>query len=293
MDCVRDSQVQKEFEKWEGRLAREGLGVLEIEGYQGGQGIIRPGRKYACLEGKIMGTGDYPPGDPRRMSPSPYTAMAVETIAAVDNKDVVFEAGNKLITDLQIEKSEWQGVISGSLEGLMVDDLDEDDFVSDESVLDQLAVSMTATAKEAEIADRARGQVLGLDAKGRPLSGRQRVHLNVSQRNANRAARLAGKPEPHQTNPYITEVFEVAPEAGRAPLRCDFFKKEQGLPCAVRFGGNGPLSIVGQRKAEEIEDRDDDEVVRMSPIVPTMYYHPGRGPYEMTLVAANNSDITG
>ena len=291
------AKVARKAAQLEARLESEGLGVFDPSERSSGVNFHRSasarGRKHAYLEGRLMGT-DWPHGSPERISPSPFTAQAVEFRMAIDNEDLVFHAGNMLIQDLEIQRSNFErsADIFGSLEDEMVEAFNEnEDYSYGESALDQLAWAMTATRKEAEIADRKRGTVLGLDAAGSPRHPTQ-PRLTIKQKADNILARRAGKPEPHNKNPYFSGEATKTSETRWAPLRCDYFKKEQGLPCAIKDGGNGPLSIKGMRKPEKVSDREEEEV-KMSPIVPTMYYHPGRGPYEMTLVAASNSDITG
>ena len=293
-----DKKDYMDPEVWEATLEAEGLGVLDIEREQMSTSsvLVKRGRKHAWLEGEMIGQ-HYKPGDPRYMSPSPLTAMATETRLMFDDAgDLSFVAGSKLLSELEINREDVKDLIeqSGSLEDLMVDQCGEDDYESGESWMDQLAVSLVASRKEAELADRAKQTLRGLSDRGVVLKGTERLKTTAKQRNANRRALQEGRPLPYETNPFVDQA-KVAPTdvVQRAPLRCDYFKKEQGLPCAHSDGGNGPLAIKDTPAPEPLADRVGGSTVRMSPLVPTMYYYPGRSPYEMGLFASQNSDITG
>jgi hypothetical protein len=158
------------------------------------------------------------------------------------------------------------------------------------TVLDSLAYAMSATEKEAELADRARQSVLGLDKDGVVRRGVSRVKLSSAQKAENIRAVRSGVEMPHQTNPFIEP--EAVPVAYAIP-KYDYFKKEQGLPCAKTDAGNGPLSIKGEVKADVPQGSVSDDHVRLSPIVDTEGYLPGRSPFQMGRLAARNSDITG
>ena len=290
MDAVRRKyHAKKEAAKWERRLDREGLGVVDIICERGGLNLHNSksarGRKHAWLEGRLIGE-HYQKGSSEYMSPSPYTAQAVESRFFDEGSvDMAAMAGHTLVTELGMIESDIERAEASEFYG-------ESDHR--ESVLDALALSLTASRKEAELADRSRQTVLGFDKWGIPLKGDRRLMLTARQRNENRRAAERGLPPPHETNPFMTEVkVRNTDVVMRAPLRCDYFKKEQGLPCAHSDAGNGPLAIKDNPKQEPVSDRAEGENVRMSPLVPTLGYHPGRGPYEMSLMAAINSDITG
>lgn len=295
-NAKEQKRQERELAKWEKKLSNDGLGVIDVEARASTSYVERKlGRKHAWLEGEEMGV-HYEKGDPRYMSPSPLTVQAVETrMKFGDDGDLSYVAGDRLLTDLEFEQDEavfeFEG---GSLEDLMLEQFDESDYVDGESVIEQLAGSLTASRKEAELADRSRSTVLGLNQIGLPYRPTRNSPLNAKQRNENRRAGELGLPAPHQTNPYITvELVRDCDVVQRAPLRFDYFKKEQGLPCAHTDAGNGPLSIVEKAKPVFSSDRNDGEVLRMAPLVPTMYYYPGRSPFEMGRFAAANSDITG
>ena len=161
------------------------------------------------------------------------------------------------------------------------------DGTGGETVLDCLALAFLATQKEAELADRARSVSIPLDGKNRKRSS---VNLSRKQRAENIRARQRGLPEPHSRNPFVSEP--VAPEAYATP-KCEFYMREQGLPCASSDAGSGPLSIVERPKS--FSSRVDAEPVRMSPVVDTEGYLPGRSPFQQSLARGGrqNSDITG
>lgn len=161
------------------------------------------------------------------------------------------------------------------------------DGTGGETLLDCLALAFLATQKEAELADRARSVSIPLDRFNRK---RSTVNLTRKQRAENIRARQRGLPEPHCSNPFVSEP--VAPKAFAIP-KCDFYMREQGLPCASSDAGSGPLSIVDRPKPSH--GQVDDEPVRMSPVVDTEGYLPGRSPFQMSLARGGirNSDITG
>lgn len=161
------------------------------------------------------------------------------------------------------------------------------DGTGGDTVLDCLALAFLATQKEAELADRARSVSIPLDRFNRKRSS---VNLTRKQRAENIRARQRGLPEPHSSNPFVSEP--VAPVAHAIP-KCEFYMREQGLPCASSDAGSGPLSIVERPKSSG--SRVDAEPVRMSPVVDTEGYLPGRSPFQQSLVRGGrqNSDITG
>jgi hypothetical protein len=161
------------------------------------------------------------------------------------------------------------------------------DGTGGETVLENLALSFLATQKEAELADRARSVSIPLDRKNRK---RSIVNLTRQQRAENIRARQRGLPEPHSRNPFVSEP--AVPVAHAIP-KCDFYMREQGVPCASNDAGSGPLSIVERPKSSD--SRVDDEPVRMSPVVDTEGYPSGRSPFQMSLARGGrqNSDITG
>ena len=135
-------------------------------------------------------------------------------------------------------------------------------------------LSFIATPKEAEIADRARGAVFGLDDKGRPRSGK--VYRKKGETDEQYAERVAERLSiaTESDGPAYTPWHPPAPSH------------------AERDAKSGPLNIVDRPK-RDYGNRPDD--IKMSPVVDTLGYLPGRGPYQLQLAHSGrgNSDITG
>jgi hypothetical protein len=229
-------------ENWETLLKSEGLGVIEISTeWAGVGGARRPKSKWARLDAEfnnLQNRSEF-------MTESPETAKGVETRP------------------------------SGK-QGGMPDDMGYGEEFGDD-VWDDLALSLTATSREAAIADRRRGSICGLDHEFRivPLKPR-------------RKHREPGKVWRQRILDHILGDYAAK---GDGPLRSDW--RPPMPPYAHTDAGNGPLSIVDQPAPDFGSAPRIDEPVRMSPIVDTMTYPPGRGPYQTGRYMATNSDITG
>lgn len=229
-------------ENWETLLKSEGLGVIEVdEHYQGVGGARRPKSKWARLDAKfndLQNKAEF-------MTESPETAKGVETRPSAK-------------------------------QGGQPDDMGYGEEHGDD-VWDDLALSLTATSKESEIADRRRASICGLDDRNRP-----------------RGLALKRKPrEPGKVWRQRIRDHILGDYAGKdnGPLRSDW--KPPMPPYAHTDAGNGPLSIVDQPAPDFGSAPRVDEPVRPSPVVDTMTYPPGRGPYQTSRYKATNSDITG
>jgi hypothetical protein len=229
-------------ENWNNLLESEGLGVIEVEGhYQGVGGARRPKDKWARLDAKVNDLQNRA----EFMTESPETAKGVETRP-------------------------------NAKQGGIPDDMGYGEEYGDD-VWDDLALSMTATSKEAEIADRRRASICGLDDRNRP----QGLALK-------RKHREPGKVWRQRIRDHILGDYAAK---GNGPLRSDW--RPPMPPHAHTDAGNGPLSIVDQPGPDFGPAPRIDEPVRMSPVVDTMTYPPGRGPYQTSRYKATNSDITG
>ena len=245
-------------EYWDSILERDGLGVLRVDEPYKSVDIKQIKGKWARLDASINGIE---PGTAAVMTNSPETARGV-------------------------------GTRSPSAFNSMEPYTDENGDYLGDTVWENLILAHTGTPKEAEIADRARGTICGLDDFGRPKG----LKLPRKQREP-------GKEWRKRICRHI--LGEVAMGEGPA------YSKYQPTPppYATRDGGNGPLSIKDLPKPkyewvwsspDKWDDEEDDgyvppaaEPVRMSPVVDTMTYPPGRGPYQISMIAQSNSDITG
>ena len=243
-----------EEEKWERRLEKEGLGVIEVDAPYSGVDIKQIKGKWARLDAAINDL----------KSPSEYMTNSPVTADGTESHVHIHQGGMP---------RGWEG----------------------NTLWDDFVLSFTATSKEAEIAYRARGTILGLDNFNRPIRPKQSKRLTARQRVENSEAKRLGLAIPHPTNPFITEMPCSGSNTYCSEIKYDYFKKEQGLPCAHSDGGNGPLSIIGcyQPPKGGGPCKQDEEPIRMAPLVDTMYYLPGRSPFQMSRYVANNSDITG
>jgi len=254
-------KTQKELhdlqDQWEARLEAEGLGLIEPEAqFKDVGGAKKIKRNWARLDAELNGIE---PGSAAVMSNSPPTADA--------NGTTFYNGRSKEPT-------------------CAFDDLD--------SQWEALMLKLVATAKEAEIADRARGSVCGLDDRHRPRGLRiKRKHREL--------------PRDHRERMYRHILGDSAKD-GDGP-RFSEWVSQQIPPYAHSDAGNGPLSIVDVEEPayqwvasceanwalepEETQTEKKAEEIRMSPIVDTMTYPPGRGPYQRSLIAQSNSDITG
>ena len=136
-------------------------------------------------------------------------------------------------------------------------------------------VSFIATPKEAEIADRRRAAVFGLDAKGRPRSGKvYRQRGETDEQHAERVAERLG---------MSTDLM--------GPV---YSQWRPAAPFASADAGSGPLAVPNRPKPDRGSPRREEEL-RPSPVVDTDGYLPGRSPYQRLLAqrGVRNSDITG
>ncbi len=241
---------------WEQLLESEGLGVIEVDkSYVGVGGAKKIKRKWARLDAELNGIE---PGSAAVMTNSPPTADARGTrISSSKSREPTYTPED---TD-----GEWE----------------------------RLMHRMTATAKEAEIADRARATVCGLDKWNRP----QGLAIKRKPREL---------PRDHRDRMYRHILGDSATSDGP---RFSELVRQHIPPHAHTDAGNGPLSIVDEDKPAyqwvasceanwALEPEDDGaetktEEIRMSPVVDTLGYPPGRGPYQTSLITQNNSDITG
>lgn len=87
-------------------------------------------------------------------------------------------------------------------------------------------------------------------------------------------------------------VEEVAAAPTMAPVRCDYFKLEQGLPCA-HTATTGPLSIVDMPAPQKLSVEAEAISTCKEYVVDTIGYEAGQSPFQRSRFAASNSDITG
>jgi len=236
------------LENWEALLEAEGLGVIDVADHWHGTGVKHIKGKHKRLDAMLND-----PDPSGRMSNSPVTARAVETRFA----------------NAEDEQSDFD------------DGLWDDDEVAD-NAWDALALSMTATPKEAELADRARGALYGLDDKNRPRSGK--VYRKRGESDESYNARVAERLGLDSKVPDDIEYATPKPE---------FYMRERGVPCAHSDAGSGPLAIVDRPKPDRGQPEDDSIV--MAPVVDTIGYPSGRSPYQVSIsrMGIRNSDITG
>lgn len=230
-----------EIEAWDALLESEGLGVIGTEHYRGDnlKHITGKHRRLDCVINGVFKESD------GIMTNSPVTARAVET----------------RFSNAESEQEDFD-------DGLWDDDEDGDD------VWDMLMLSLTGSPKEAEIADRRRGALFGLDDKNRPRGGKIRRQRGESDEHfMDRVAERLGI-STEQMGPAYTPW---------TPPKPDY---------ATSDAGGGPLAMVDRPKPDYGKPREE---IRMSPIVDTLGYLPGRGPYQLQLAQGGrgNSDITG
>ena len=230
-----------EIKNWEMLLESEGLGVIGTDHYRGDnlKHITGKHRRLDCAINGVFKESD------GIMTNSPVTARAVET----------------RFSDAESEQEDFD-------DGLWDDDEDGDD------VWDMLMLSLTGSPKEAEIADRRRGAVFGLDDFGRPRSGKvYRKKGDTDEQYLERVADRLGI-STEQMGPAYTPWTPPQPDHAHTDA------------------GGGPLAMVDRPKPDYGKPRED---IRMSPVVDTLGYLPGRGPYQLQLAQGGrgNSDITG
>jgi hypothetical protein len=224
---------------WAALLESEGLGLIEPEqSYQGVGSARRPTGKWSRLEAELNGITN-----PREFmcfrSSSPETVRATETHTAMPSTG---------------EPQQW----GETWEALQMD--------------------LTATSKEAELADRARKYVNGLNKIGNPAGLRVKRTPGMSKAEWRRLS--------HER--ILDDVAK-----GTGPVASWLIPPV--APHATRDAGNGPLSIkepiVGPREIEG--SRDGDVSDYPTKVVDTHTYLPGRSPFQMSRFASSNSDITG
>jgi hypothetical protein len=231
-----------EIEAWDALLESEGLGVIAVDDHWHGVGVKHITGKHRRLDCVINGVFKESDGI---MTNSPLTARAVET----------------RFSDAESEQEDFD-------DGLWDDDEDGDD------VWDMLILSLTGSPKEAEIANRRRGALFGLDDKNRPRGGKIRRQRGESDEHfMDRVAERLGI-STEQMGPAYTPW---------TPPKPDY---------ATSDAGGGPLAMVDRPKPDYGKPREE---IRMSPVVDTLGYLPGRGPYQLQLAQGGrgNSDITG
>ena len=86
-------------------------------------------------------------------------------------------------------------------------------------------------------------------------------------------------------------VEDVAAPTMATP-RCDYFKLEQGLPCA-HTATTGPLSIVDMPAPQKLSVEAEAISTCKEYVVDTIGYESGQSPFQRSRYAASNSDITG
>ena len=228
------------LDNWEALLEAEGLGVIDVNDPYRGDNLKHIKGKHKRLDAMLND-----PAPSGRMSNSPVTARAVETRFA----------------NAEDEQSDFD-------DGLWDDDEDAD------NAWDLMILSLTGSPKEAEIADRRRGAVFGLDAKGRPRSGKvYRKKDETDEQYLDRVAERLGM-STEQMGPLYSPLPQRKPDHAHSDA------------------GGGPLNIVDRPK-RDYGNRPDE--IKMSPVVDTLGYLPGRGPYQLQIAqrGRGNSDITG
>jgi hypothetical protein len=233
-------------EKWDALLESEGLGIIEVDGPYKGTDLKQIKGKWARLDAEIN----------ELQSPSEVMTNSPPTVKAVATRAASVQRGQP--RDFTSDGSQ-----------------DVED--SGENVWDCMALSVTASPKEAEIADRRRAAVAGLDKWGRPLGLKTK--------------RVPGESKAAWRQRNHDRIIGEGLAKGPGPLLSDW--QPPMPPYAHTDAGNGPLSIKDQPGPDFGSAPRIDEPVRMSPVVDTMTYPPGRGPYQTSRYMATNSDITG
>lgn len=238
-----DKQQQKQLqENWDALLDAEGFGVIDVGSPYRGDNLKQIKGKHKRLDAMVND-----PDPSGRMTNSPVTARAVETrFANADDEQSDFD------------------------DGLWDDDEDAD------NAWDLMILSLTGSPKEAEIADRRRAAVFGLDEKGRPLTGevKRLPGESIEQHMAREAERMGMSSD--EMGPLYSPWSPPKPDH------------------AHTNGGTGVLAMV-ERPKPDYGSRRDDDGIRMSPVVDTDGYPSGRSPYQMSISRSgrHNSDITG
>ena len=197
------------FDEWNSRLEAEGLGVVETDDHWHGVNFGNLSGKHRRLDAMVNNIAE---GADGYMTVSPVTARAVET----------------RFSDPEDEQSEWD-------DGLW----DEDEPA--DNAWDLLILSLTGSPKEAEIADRRRAAVFGLDDFGRPRSGKvYRKRGETDEQHAERVAERLG---------MSTELMGPVYSSWRP-----------AAPFATADGGSGPLAIPTRPKPDRGSPRRDEEL---------------------------------
>ena len=245
----------KDLDYYESQLQAEGLGELDIDVERRNvnssmQHIVG---KWRRLDVQI---NSIDPSSAGVMSISPLTAEATATRVTFSD---------------DVQNGHGEG---GDDDGDYDDGLHDDESLGD-NPWDSLTLGFIATPKEAEIANRLRGAVYGLDKWGRPISGK--VYRKRGESKAEYASRVAERLQgsTNDDGPLFSVLFPCL------------------APYATSDAGNGPLSYKGPQRPDPLPAPDTDEPVRMSPVVDTLGYLPGRSPFQMSRITQNNSDITG
>ena len=230
-----------EQENWDALLDAEGLGVIDVDSPYRGDNLKHIKGKHKRLDALLN-----KPDPSGRMINSPVTARAVETRFA----------------NAEDEQSDFD-------DGLWDNDEDAD------NAWDLMILSLTGSPKEAQIADRRRGAVFGLDDFGRPRSGKLRKQRGESLDS------FLGR---------VADRLGIATDQ-MGPLYSPWSQPKPAH--AHSNGGSGVLAMVERSAPSYGSPRDED--VRMSPVVDTDGYLPGRSPYQMSISRSgrHNSDITG
>lgn len=221
-----------------------------------GLGVIDPARNWDDASKDIK----HIKGKHRRLD-CVINGVTKESDGIMTNSPVTARAVETRFSNAESEQDDFD-------DGLWDDDEDGDD------VWDMLMLSFIATPKEAEIASRRRGAVYGLDDFGRPLTGevKRLKGESIEEHMAREAAR------------WGMSTDEMGPLYSPLPRR----KPDH----AHTDAGGGPLAMVDRPKPDYGKPRED---IRMSPVVDTLGYPSGRGPYQLLLSQGgrSNSDITG
>lgn len=231
-----------DFDVWNTRLEAEGLGIIAVDTPYCGRDLKHIKGKHKRLDAAINAIESEAEAF---MTTSPVTARAVET----------------RFSSAEDEQSEWDDVL-----------WDEDEPA--DNAWDLLILSLTGSPKEAEIADRRRGAVFGLDAKGRPRSGKvYRKRGESDSAYAERCAERLG-----MSTDLVGPVYS---------------QWRPAAPFATADAGSGPLAVVDRPKPDYGSPRD--ESIKPSPVVDCEGYLPGRSPFQLSLAqrGVRNSDITG
>ena len=239
---------------WETLLESEGLGLIEPEqGYKSvGGGARHPKSKWARLDAKVNDLQN----KAEFMTESPETARGFETKPSSKQGGIPDDMG------YAGEPEYWER--------------GEDDQMGEDH-WDDFVLSFTATAKEAEIADRRRASICGLNQHQKPVPLKPR--------------RKTGEPGKVWRQRIRDHILGDYAAKGDGPLHSNW--RPPMPPYAHTDAGNGPLSIKDQPGPDFGSAPRVDEPVRPSPVVDTMTYPPGRGPYQTSRYKATNSDITG